>query len=397
MRFLFLLVFVGIIFLTGCEVEPEPTALPLTPTSTFPAPTMPPFPTATPEFTPAFTTPGPTPTLTPTPTPTQTPTPPPTPFQEKEYVLGLINEAREEHGVLPVELGTNSAAQGHAEAMLKGNFIGHWGLDGLNPNMRYTLAGGTNHVMENTGGDVLTPGVNYTRRTRKTILTEVHTGLMNSSGHRKNIVNKWHTTVNLGIACNEVTCSIVQNFEGDYVTFSKEPMISNGTLSFAGALEGGFTFNNVQVWYDQPPHPLTLGQLDATYSYLVGQELATFLLKPAPPGFHWSATDLLPTSHNWTAGVDPYTVDPKQPRIARSKSGVPLPRLILPLPKTAVVPWTVAETLELSGSAFEVKADISEVIGKRGPGVYTVVIWGDNAGELIPLTNYSVVVGTQPP
>ena len=235
MRFLFLLVFVGIIFLTGCEVEPEPTALPLTPTSTFPAPTMPPFPTATPEFTPAFTTPEPTPTLTPTPTPTQTPTPPPTPFQEKEYVLGLINEAREEHGVLPVELGTNSAAQGHAEAMLKGNFIGHWGLDGLNPNMRYTLAGGTNHVMENTGGDVLTPGVNYTRRTRKTILTELHTALMNSSGHRKAIVNKWHTTVNLGIACNEFTCSIAQNFEGDYVTFSKEPMISNGTLSFAGA------------------------------------------------------------------------------------------------------------------------------------------------------------------
>ena len=311
-------------------------------------------------------------------------------------MLGLINEGREEHGVLPVTLGTNSAAQGHAEAMLKGNFVGHWGLDGLNPNMRYTLAGGTNHVMENTSGAVLTTGVNYTRRTRKTILTEIHTGLMNSSGHRKNIVNKWHTTVNLGIACNEVTCSMVQNFEGDYVTFSKEPTISNGTLSFAGTLEGGFTFNNTQVWYDQPPHPLTLGQLDATYSYLVGQEPATFLLKPASPGFHWSATDLLPTSYSWTAGIDPYTVDPKQPRIARSISGMPFPRLILPLHKTAFVPWTVAETLELSDAAFEVKADISEVIDKRRAGVYTVVIWGDNAGELIPLTNYSVFVDTQP-
>ena len=69
----------------------------------------------------------------------------------------------------------------------------------------------------------------------------------------------------------------------------------------------------------------------------------------------------------------------------------------MPLHKTAFVPWTVAETLELSGSAFEVKADISEIFDRRGPGVYTVVIWGDNAGEPIPLTNYSVFVGTQPP
>ena len=312
-------------------------------------------------------------------------------------MLGLINEGREEHGVLPVTLGTNSAAQGHAEAMLKGNFVGHWGLDGLNPNMRYTLAGGTNYVMENTSGAVLTTGVNYTRRTRKTILTEIHTGLMNSSEHRKNIVNKWHTTVSLGIACNEVTCSMVQNFEGDYVTFSKEPMISNGTLSFAGTLEGGFTFNNAQIWYGQPPHPLTLGQLDATHSYLVGQEPATFLLKPAPPGFHWSATDLLPTPYTWTTGIDPYTVDPETARIVRYISGIPVPRRILPSLRMALVPWTVAETLELSDAAFGVKADISEIVDERGPGVYTVVIWGDNAGELIPLTNYSVFVDTQPP
>ena len=169
----------------------------------------------------------------------------------------------------------------------------------------------------------------------------------------------------------------------------------NGMLSFAGALEGGFTLHSVQVWYDQPPHPLTLGQLDATYSYLVGQEPATFLLKPAPPGTYWSATDLLPVVYTWTAGIDPYTVDPNQPRIARSISGIPFPRPIpLSPPKIALVPWTVADTWQLSSSAFEIKADISAVIDEHGPGVYTVVIFGDHSGEKIPLTNYSVFVGT---
>ena len=292
-------------------------------------------------------------------------------------------------------LGKNTAAQGHAEAMLKGNFIGHWGLDGLNPNMRYTLAGGTNYLAENTSGSIIAEGVSYARSTGRSLLTKTHTGLMNSSAHRSTILNKWHTTVNLGIDCNEITCSVVQNFEGNYVTFNQKPTISNGTLSFAGTFSGDFSLESVQVWYDQPPHPLMLGQLDAAYSYLVGQEPATFLLYPAPPGFHWSLSDLLPASYRWTADIDPYTVDPKEPRVVRSISGIPLPRLTIPRFRIALVPWTVADTWKLTNSTFEIKADISKVIDERGPGVYTVVIWGEHSGgERMPLTNYSVFVGT---
>ena len=57
-----------------------------------------------------------------------------------------------------MSLGANTAAQNHAEAMLKGNFFGHWGLDGLTPNMRYTLAGGSDYVSENAVGSVLVGG-----------------------------------------------------------------------------------------------------------------------------------------------------------------------------------------------------------------------------------------------
>ncbi len=327
---------------------------------------------------------------------TPAPTPRPTPSltlvsaellkQRREHMLGLINEARSEYGYPPVILGSNSAAQQHPEAMLANNFTGHWGIDGLNPNMRYTLAGGTNYMGENVAGAILQAGVDYRPRNAQTSLTKHHQGLMQSPGHRKNILNKWHKKVSLGIACNRFSCALVQNFEGDYVEFVEKPFISDSVLRFAGELKGNFQFHgNVHIWYDQPPHPLTLGQLDATYSYLVGQEPATFLLEPAPAGSFYSAADLRPTSYFWQAGTDPYTVDPDKPR----RSSIPF-RVGLPVPRSKVVPWTVADTWEVDATSFRIEADISEVIEDLGPGEYTVLIWGANGGETVHLNNYSI-------
>ena len=361
-------------------------------TAPAPAPVSAPTPTPSPAAPPAT---APTNTPWPTATPTPMPTPTPTPLQEKEYLLGLINDAREEHGVSLLSLGTNTAAQQHAGAMLEGNFTGHWGLDGLKPFMRYTLAGGADYVKENANGAVVAESVNYRRRTRKAMLDELHTGLLDSPGHRKNILNKWHTAVNLGVACSEVTCSLVQNFEGDYVTFDEEPTIVNEVLSFAGELKGGFTLLSIQVWYDEPPHPLTLGQLDATYAYTIGQEPVTFLLKPAPSGFHYRPADLLPASYSWTAGTDPYTVDPNRARRAASGYGLFIPRPVVE--RTASVPRTIAGTWRVSGPAFEITANLSTVIDRWGPGVYTIIMFGKNSGEAVVLTNYSIFHGVAAP
>ena len=67
--------------------------------------------------------------------------------------------------------------------------------------------------------------------------------------------------------------------------------------------------------------------------------------------------------------------------------------------KLALVRRTVADVWRLSGSAFEIEADISETINSHlhGPGVYTVVIFGRKGEESVVLTNYSVFVGIQPP
>ena len=204
-------------------------------------------------------------------------------------------------------------------------------------------------------------------------------------------MDKWHRKVSLGITCNAYTCSVVQNFEGGYVEFTSPPSISRaGVLTFAGRFEGGFTMSNVQVWYHQTPHDLTSGQLDATYSYNVGQEPATFIIKPAPPGTYYSETDLLPSSYTWLSGVDPYSVSPQAPRDSSSALG--LPRIILP-PKVRykAVPWTVADRWS-AGASFDVKADIRKFVSDMGPGVYIILIWGENNRQTIPLTNYAVFI-----
>ena len=72
-----------------------------------------------------------------------------------ELLLDLINEARANAGSPPVVMGTNRAAQIHANSALAGCFSSHWGLDGTKPYMRYTLAGGYQAVVENFAG----PGV----------------------------------------------------------------------------------------------------------------------------------------------------------------------------------------------------------------------------------------------
>ena len=299
--------------------------------------------------------------------------------EKKQYALDLINGARGDEDLAPVTLGNNTAAQQHAAALLRHNIHGHWGIDGWLPQMRYTLAGGVNYVSENVSGPArLEPGITYRKQKPRDLLLRSHQGLMGSPGHRKNILNKWHKKVNLGIDCNDYTCSVVQKFAGDYVEFDQKPTINKGTIRFEGRLKGGFRLTNAQVWYHEPPHPLTVEQLDAAHSYIVGQEPATFVLPPPPPGSFYPE---LTTEYSWFAPTDPYKVDPDDPENAPP-----------PITRTKTVPYTVADAWSTSASGFQVQANIGKVMDDLGLGVYIVALWGKNGNEHVSLTNFTVFV-----
>ena len=76
----------------------------------------------------------------------------------RTYALNLINADRLQHGVPPVVLGNNEAAQVHADdAVWHGYYLGHWTSDGLKPYMLYQRHGGVGVVAENAAAVFFPP------------------------------------------------------------------------------------------------------------------------------------------------------------------------------------------------------------------------------------------------
>ena len=389
----------------GAAVAPTPdfqatiTAEAQATAAALPTPTAPPLPTPTPAPTDVPSpTPSPTATVAPSPTPTPTPAPTATPahFQPPlsndeldelvQYVLGLINQDRAENGLGPVTLGTNPAAQRHAEEMLAQGYLSHWGSGGLKPYMRYTLVGGFNYEGENVAGPpyYTDPGI-YSFRDPFALLKEHQEGLMGSPGHRANILRSPHKRVNIGIAYNGPAVVLVQQFEGDYIRFASLPSIQDGVLTLSGRTLDGFTVDAIFVWYDSLPLPLTLGQLGATFCYDAGTP-AVFIRPPPAPGFSYTEDE---TNVTWSRCLDPSTVPPDTPPPDLSNT---LLDNADPSDETALVPWVDADTWNDRRAYFSIEADIGPYIAQFGDGVYTVVVGAENGSKSLHLTNYSIFI-----
>jgi uncharacterized protein YkwD len=72
--------------------------------------------------------------------------------EARQYMLELINRDRAVEKLPPVALDeiANSAAQKHAEEMAQNVYLSHYNLAGKKPDQRYTEAGGSDSVGENT-------------------------------------------------------------------------------------------------------------------------------------------------------------------------------------------------------------------------------------------------------
>ena len=365
---------------------PTPT---VTPT---PSPTNTPLPTSTP-----------LPTNTPTPEPTPTPLPPPQlrHIDEKRYMLELINAERENAGLDPVILGDNIAAQLHAEAALENCFTGHWGVDGLKPYMRYSLAGGYQSNGENGLGKRYCIRSIHGFRPIAGIHEEILDGMnswMESPGHRRNILGRWHKKVNIGLAWDKYNISFYQHFEGNYVDYEHLPTIKDGILSLSGTTKNGALFTGSpasQIYYDPPPHSLTRGQLSRTYCYDSGSQIGA-LRRPLIGNEYYTEDTFSKVTERCN---DPYDVPRNTPAPEPPSPILPsieLPRLS-PAPSILFLQWITALELQANGEEFSIRADISDLISEYGDGVYSVKVWGQIGGEDAIISQYSIFHGVTPP
>ena len=316
-------------------------------------------------------------------------------------MLDLINEARTASGLNPVRLGANAAAQSHANSMLESCTSGHWGTDGLKPYMRYTLAGGHQHSAENVYGlsYCVKHWENYVQIRPGDEIDQSVAVLMESPGHRDNILDPHHEFVNIGLAWDRYNMMIVQHFEYDYGSFSSVPHIStDGVLSVSFDAKNGADLRfdpTIQVWYDSPPHELTRGQVANTYCYGPGTPVVS-ILKPLEPGLYYTSDSYLTT---YPRCPDPYDIPSNTPgpgsveaalaahERARASSELSDRQL------TRSVPFIVADTWDATPTSLDAASDISKVLAEHGPGVYTVNVWGTVRGQDVPVAEYSIFYG----
>lgn len=350
---------------------PTPTPAPAAPTATptLGPPTstpLPPCPTATPTPTATAT---PPPTATPRPAPTATPTLRPRPTATSTPQIGeqrlsasevqelrllaleLVNKDRAGHGLRPVTLGSNPAAQLHAEDMLEHNYSGHWWVDGRDPTQVYSETGGTSYAQENTADWGCVSLTNCRLAPPRDAIVRLQQSLMGSPGHRRNILDPAHQTLNIGIAYDGKRYTLAQLFGGGAAEADDRPSLSLGgafALSLSKRESGVRVHRTIDIYYTPPNAPLTASQIE-------------FLNSGACIG----GVGFIETCGERVAGIIP----PAPSGSSYSNLG-------------AV--YVEADRWDENTSSFRFTASLGNRATK--PGVYTVVVFRDNSDLLIKLS-----------
>jgi len=181
-----------------------------------------------------------------------------------QFALKLVNDDRKKHGVLPVSLGNNSAAQNHADDMLQTKYFSHWNSEGVKPYVTYTFFGGRGNVAENIANTFSEcPTFNCIPSVFDPYkeIERLHYGMMyddagSNWGHRDTIIDPNHTHVNLGIAFDNDNFYFVQHFETIIIEWTKIELV-NTELKMVGTLPDGFSIEQIQIFSDVNPKPLS--------------------------------------------------------------------------------------------------------------------------------------------
>ena len=200
------------------------------------------------------------------------------PFDEaqlSEYMLTLINNSRRQENLSPVVWDDFAASVGksHAEEMVSNNYMAHWNLDGYGPDIRYALAGGTAWVQENVYSSYwrYDDGSAVPIENWEAEIDKAHENLMNSPGHRANIINPDHTHVGVGFAYDDTNGEfrIAQEFINKYIEMESIPIIVNPgqTINIKGRLLQNVYDPILNIAYESNPAKMSIDQLNKTSTY----------------------------------------------------------------------------------------------------------------------------------
>ena len=305
----------------------------------------------------------------------------------KQLMLELINDARRAAGAPDVRLGTNAAAQLHAEQMVAECFHSHWGRDGLKPYMRYSLLGGYQNNAENVrganrffGSDPCAVAASAEPPDLEWLVRDAMDAWLRSPGHRQTLLDPTHRLVNVGIAWRggrgaragrggeSYIFRAVQHFEGDYVRLNAPVSLAASVLTLSGRIVNGASLQTgLIVYHDPQPQPQSRASLALTSAYCGGYPVAAVL-----PSANWTYRSTTPDC------VEPALAGP------RADGGW------IDLSVIAADRWQV------EGAEFSIRADLSSALRRFGAGVYTIALVGEVDEQRTELLNYALFYGLWP-
>jgi uncharacterized protein YkwD/thiol-disulfide isomerase/thioredoxin len=193
----------------------------------------------------------------------------------QQYMLELINSSRTNNGLSQLSLDDFTAQVGqiHAEEMVKNGYMSHWDLAGYGPDIRYSLAGGSDYVMENvySSWERYDDGTPVPVQDWRAEVKKAHDALMNSAGHRANILKPEHTQVGIGMAYDPTSGEfrIAQEFINHYIQMDPVPQSAQPgeTITIHGQLVSGSTNPVINMAFEPAPQAKTVDWLNQTSSY----------------------------------------------------------------------------------------------------------------------------------
>ena len=322
-----------------------------------------------------------------------------------DYALGMINDARTAEGLDELVLDTNTAAQSHAKDSRDACTRGHWGPDGMKPYMRYTLAGGEQYSSENVFAIDFCPQDldNYDLETPREQIDFAMDRFLKSQGHRRTILDPHHRKVGIGLTYRPPTIWFVQLFIGDYIEYETKPQIDAGVLTLSGRVKNGVelsgTSSTLTIYYDPPLKPLTRGQLSRTYCYNNGQRIANIRRPLEPVSVH--TDDEITIEVASSQCPDPYDIPAASPPPMSNDEAQENWRQARDVSQTKsihhlTIPLIMASEWYVTNDAFNISADISDLLDQHGNGIYTIMLWGEIDGERVPISEYSIFIPLLP-
>ncbi|MGI0091334.1 MAG: CAP domain-containing protein [Nitrososphaerales archaeon] len=275
----------------------------------------------------------------------------------ENYTLSIIDQNRTSSGLNPVTSSSIPSGQQHADSMLQNNYFSHWDTQGFKPYMRYSLLNGTGFVEENVAYEFSSFPTFTSIRSVESVIGDLEWQMMNNdsvccaNGHRDNILNQYHDRVSIGIAYSAYAVYFVEDFETYLVNFIT-PITQGSTVVLEGNASQAIDPTSVEVFYDQPPAPLTSADLNANYSTPYGE--GTFLGGVIPP-----CNALFQRCSEFRQGV---TVE--------------------------------ASAWQAGGSGINIKFSLDKFVQSSGNGVYTVYLTQGDQNNPEYLTSISIFVSS---